>query len=81
MVRAGARVVMFLPGGRWPRLQQGFARHARLRHTNWQVLKCSSLRHIAGHADLTLNTFTLAFGLEPPIEQPQAQIGLWGLVN
>jgi hypothetical protein len=57
-------------------LQHKIARDARLRKTQWHVLKFSSLRRAAQQSDLSLATFPLAFGLEPPIEQPATQIQL-----
>ena len=68
--------VLVIPGGRATLLQHKIAREARLRKTQWQVLKFSSLRHAAQQSDLSLATFPLAFGLEPPIEQPAMQIQL-----
>jgi hypothetical protein len=68
--------VLVIPGGRATLLQHKIARDARLRKTRWQVLKFSSLRRAAQHGDLSLATFALAFGLEPPIEQPATQIQL-----
>jgi hypothetical protein len=68
--------VLVIPGGRATLLQHKLARDARLRGTQWQVLKFSSLRRAAQQADLTLQTFPLAFGLESPIEQPALQIQL-----
>ncbi|CAG0936562.1 hypothetical protein TFLX_05443 [Thermoflexales bacterium] len=68
--------VLIIPGGRATLLQYKIARDARLRQTPWQVLKCSSLRRAAQQSDLALTTFPLAFGLEPPIEQPAMQIQL-----
>jgi len=68
--------VLVIPGGRATLLQYKLARDARLRDTPWQVLKFSSLRQAAQQADLTVQTFQLAFGLEPPIEQPATQIQL-----
>jgi hypothetical protein len=68
--------VLVIPGGRATLLQHKLARDARLRQTQWQVLKFSSLRQAAQQSDLTLQTFQLAFGLEPPIEQPATQIQL-----
>ena len=68
--------VLIIPGGRATLLQYKIARDARLRKTQWQVLKCSSLRRAAQQNDLSLTTFPLAFGLEPPIEQPAMQIQL-----
>ncbi len=68
--------VLVIPGGRATLLQHKIARDARLRKTQWQVLKFSSLRRAAGQSDLSLATFPLAFGLEPPIEQPATQIQL-----
>ena len=68
--------VLVIPGGRATLLQVKLARDARLRDTHWQVLKFSSLRQAAQQADLTVQTFQLAFGLEPPIEQPATQIQL-----
>jgi hypothetical protein len=68
--------VLVIPGGRATLLQHKIARDARLRKTPWQVLKFSSLRRAAQHSDLSLATFPLAFGLEPPIEQPALQIQL-----
>ena len=67
---------LVIPGGRATLLQYKLARDARLRDTPWQVLKFSSLRQAAQQADLTVQTFQLAFGLEPPIEQPATQIQL-----
>jgi hypothetical protein len=64
---------LVIPGGRATLLQYKLARDARLRDTHWQLLKFSSLRQAAQQADLTLQTFQLAFGLEPPIEQPATQ--------
>ena len=68
--------VLVIPGGRATLLQYKLARDARLRDTQWKVLKFSSLRQVAQSSDLTLQTFQLAFGLEPPIEQPATQIQL-----
>jgi hypothetical protein len=68
--------VLIIPGGRATLLQYKIARDARLRKTQWQVLKCSSLRRATQQSDLSLTTFPLAFGLEPPIEQPALQIQL-----
>jgi len=68
--------VLIIPGGRATLLQHKIARDARLRKTHWQVLKFSSLRRAAQQTDLSLTTFPLAFGLEPPIEQPALQIQL-----
>lgn len=68
--------VLVIPGGRATLLQSKLARDARLRDTHWQVLKFSSLRQAAQQSTLTLQTFQLAFGLEPPIEQPATQIQL-----
>ncbi len=68
--------VLVIPGGRATLLQYKLARAARLRDTHWKVLKFSSLRQAAQQSDLTLQTFQLAFGLEPPIEQPATQIQL-----
>ena len=75
MLRAEAGVLV-IPGGRATLLQHKIARDARLRKTQWQVLKFSSLRRAAQQSDLSLATFPLAFGLEPPIEQPAMQIQL-----
>ena len=71
--------VLVLPGGRATLLQHKIGRDVRLNKVMaaWQMLKLSSLRHIAEDTDLSLNTFALAFGLEPPIEQPATQIRLW----
>jgi hypothetical protein len=71
--------VLVLPGGRATLLQHKIGRDVRLKKTlaTWQMLKLSSLRHITEDTDLSLNTFALAFGLEPPIEQPATQIRLW----
>jgi hypothetical protein len=71
--------VLVLPGGRATLLQHKIGRDVRLKKVmeTWQMLKLSSLRHITEEADLSLNTFALAFGLEPPIEQPATQIRLW----
>jgi hypothetical protein len=68
--------VLVIPGGRATLLQHKIARDARLRKTQWQVLKFSSLRRAAQQSDLSFATFPLAFGLEPPIEQPALQIQL-----
>jgi hypothetical protein len=68
--------VLVIPGGRATLLQVKLARDARLRETHWPLLKFSSLRRAAQQPDLTLQTFQLAFGLEPPIEQPATQIQL-----
>ena len=68
--------MLVIPGGRATLLQHKIARDARLRKTQWQVLKFSSLRRAAQQGDLSLATFPLAFGLEPPIEQPAMQIQL-----
>ncbi len=68
--------VLVIPGGRATLLQHKIARDARLHETHWQVLKFSSLRRAAQQSDLSLTTFPLAFGLEPPIEQPATQIPL-----
>jgi endogenous inhibitor of DNA gyrase (YacG/DUF329 family) len=68
--------VLVIPGGRATLLQHKLARDARLRQTPWQVLKFSSLRRAAQQRDLSLATFRLAFGLEPPIDQPAMQIQL-----
>ncbi len=68
--------VLVIPGGRATLLQHKIARDARLRQTQWQVLKFSSLRRAAQQSDLSLAALPLAFGLEPPIEQPALQIQL-----
>jgi hypothetical protein len=68
--------VLVIPGGRATLLQVKLARDARVQETSWQVLKFSSLRQAAQQSDVTLQTFQLAFGLEPPIEQPATQIQL-----
>jgi hypothetical protein len=68
--------VLVIPGGRATLLQYKLARDARLRDTQWKLLKFSSLRQAARHPDLTWQTFQLAFGLEPPIEQAATQIQL-----
>ena len=68
--------VLVIPGGRATLLQVKLARDARLRETHWKVLKFSSLRQAAQQSDLTLQTFQLALGLEPPIEQAATQIQL-----
>jgi hypothetical protein len=68
--------VLVIPGGRATLLQHKLARDARLRQTQWQVLKFSSLRRAAQQSDLSLTTFPLAFGLEPPIDQAATQIQL-----
>ncbi len=75
LLRAEAGVLV-IPGGRATLLQYKLARDARLHDTRWKVLKFSSLRQAAQQSDLTLQTFQLAFGLEPPIEQPATQIQL-----
>jgi hypothetical protein len=68
--------VLVIPGGRATLLQHKLLRDARLRQNRWQVLKCNSLRRVALQAELSLATFPLAFGLEPPIERPALQIQL-----
>jgi hypothetical protein len=68
--------VLVIPGGRATLFQHKLARDGRLRKTQWQVLKFSSLRRAARQSDLSRATFPLAFGLEPPIEQPALQIQL-----
>ena len=70
------QTLLVIPGGRATLLQHKLGRDARLRKTQWQVLKFSSLRRVAQQSDLSLATFPLAFGLEPPIEQPAMQIQL-----
>ncbi len=68
--------VLVIPGGRATLLQHKLARDVRLHGTRWQLLKFSSLRQAALQSDLSLATFPLAFGLQPPIEQPATQIQL-----
>lgn len=68
--------VLVIPGGRATLLQHKIARDARLADMRWQVVKFSALRSIAHHADLSEETFRLAFGLQPPIDQPAFQIPL-----
>ncbi len=68
--------ILTLPGGRAALLQFKMNRDPRLHESQWQTLKFSSLRHLSDHADLTLDVFTLALGLEPPIEQEGTQIKL-----
>jgi hypothetical protein len=68
--------VLVIPGGRATLLQVKLTRDVRLRDTHWPLLKFSSLRRAAQQPDLTVRTFQLAFGLEPPIEQPATQIQL-----
>lgn len=74
-------VVLVIPGGRATLLQTKVARDPRLRPLPWKVLKFSALRRIAAQSDLSLATFQQAFGLEPPIERPQLQLGLWGTTD
>ena len=71
--------VLVLPGGRATLLLHKIGRDVRLKKVmdTWQMLKLSSLSHSVADTDLSLNTFALAFGLEPPIEQAATQIRLW----
>ncbi len=75
MLRAESGVLV-LPGGRASLLQFKLNRDPRLHESEWRTLKFSSLRHLTEHTDLTLDVFTLALGLEPPIEQAGTQIKL-----
>jgi hypothetical protein len=68
--------VLVIPGGRATLLQHKLSRDARLHMTTWQVLKFSALRQVAYSEDLTEEIFRLAFGLQPPIDQPASQIQL-----
>ena len=70
--------VLVIPGGRATLLQLKIARDPRLRVLPWRVLKFSAARRIAAQGELSLAVFQQAFGLEPPIERPQRQLGLWG---
>lgn len=70
--------VLVIPGGRATLLQLKIARDPRLRVLPWRVLKFSAARRIVAQGELSLATFQQAFGLEPPIERPQRQLGLWG---
>jgi DNA-directed RNA polymerase subunit M/transcription elongation factor TFIIS len=73
-----------LPGGRAvlvsyklrrdPRLRQQVARH------DWQFLKFRHLRHLVrevAHQQLDRHAFRAALGLDPIVEQTQAQMSLW----
>jgi hypothetical protein len=76
LLRASSGVLV-LPGGRATLLQHKLARDPRLTQTAWQVLKFSSLRHVAQSSALTSENFQLAFVLKPSIEQPAIQFQLW----
>lgn len=76
MLREGEGVWV-IPGGRATLLQHKMLHDPRLHRSIWHLLKFSSVRHMAQHADLSLEAFRLAFGLEPPIERPVTQIQLW----
>ncbi len=77
---AGAPVLV-IPGSRATLFQHKLARDARLREAvergAWQFLKFSAVRELIAHADMDRRAFTLALGLDPPLEQPQVQIPLW----
>jgi hypothetical protein len=68
--------VLVLPGGRATLLQHKLKRDPRVRDSDWKILKFSSLRHLVDDEAVSLNMLTLAFGLEPPIEQAGTQIKL-----
>ncbi len=70
----GSAGVLVIPGGRATLLQHKLAREARLHDTAWRVLKFSALRQAAQHEDLSEEVFHLAFGLQPPIDQPATQM-------
>lgn len=71
-----AEGVLVIPGGRATLLQHKLARDPRLHKTAWQILKFSALRRFAADANVSLETFRLAFGLKPPLEQPATQFRL-----
>ena len=71
-----AEGVLVIPGGRATLLQHKLARDPRLHQTAWQILKFSALRRFAADAHVSLETFRLAFGLKPPLEQPATQFRL-----
>jgi hypothetical protein len=73
--------VLVIPGSRATLFQHKLARDARLRdgveRGAWQFLKFSAARELMARAERDRRAFTLALGLDPPIEQPQVQMPLW----
>lgn len=76
---AGAPVLV-IPGSRATLFQRKLARDARLREAveqgAWQFLKFSAVRKIIAHAGMDRRAFSLALGLDPPLEKPQVQMPL-----
>lgn len=72
--------VLVIPGSRATLFQHKLARDARLRQAveggAWKFLKFSAIRKLIEHTDMDRRAFTLALGLEPPLEQPQVQMPL-----
>ncbi|HLF25592.1 MAG TPA: hypothetical protein VJG32_04600 [Anaerolineae bacterium] len=72
--------VLVIPGSRATLFQHKLARDARLRAAveqgEWQFLKFNAVRELIAHSDMDRRAFTLALGLDPPLEQPQVQIPL-----
>ena len=72
--------VLVIPGGRATLLQHKLARDARLRQAvergGWQFLKFGAVRAMIAHPGMDRRAFSLALGLDPPLEKPQAQIPL-----
>jgi hypothetical protein len=84
LVESSATPCLALPGGRAvlvsyklrhdPRLRQQVVRH------DWQFLKFRHLRHLVrevAHQQLDRHAFRAALGLDPIVEQTQAQMSLW----
>jgi len=76
----GGVPVLVIPGSRATLFQHKLARDARLHQAvekgAWQFLKFSAVRELMSHTDMDRRAFTLALGLDPPIEQPQVQMPL-----
>jgi hypothetical protein len=72
--------VLVIPGSRATLFQRKLARDARLREAveqgAWQFLKFSAARRMIAHADMDRRAFSLALGLDPPLEKPQVQMPL-----
>jgi hypothetical protein len=84
LVESSATPCLALPGGRAvlvsyklrhdPRLRQQVTQH------DWQFLKFRHLRHLVrevAHQQLDRHAFRAALGLDPIVEQTQAQMSLW----
>lgn len=78
--KADVAPVLVMPGSRATLMQYKLARDARLRavfeNDAWQFLKFSAVREMITHADMDRRAFSLALGLDPPLEQEQVQIPL-----